>query len=135
MILVKTIASQQLSREQKHDFIMEFEHGSILKNANGEGYKTRSSLVKSLIRTVNKLSLDTLLTQYRDVHQQLYQAWGKWLETWKEGDGDAELFVSTLNLCHGSDESHPKYKQLLEVTNRVWTTYCCNLFFMHNRYF
>nr|UNZ93481.1 diterpene synthase class II [Scutellaria baicalensis] len=121
MMLVKTIASLQLSREQKVDFIEEFERGSILRNANGGGYKTRSSLVKSLIRTVNKLSLET--SQDTDVHHQLYQAWRKWLAAWEEGgDGEAELFVFTLNLCRGSDESlysHPKYKQLLQVTSRV----------------
>ncbi|KAL8510591.1 hypothetical protein ACS0TY_017423 [Phlomoides rotata] len=33
--LVKTITSQELAKYQKHDFIREFEHGSILKKANG----------------------------------------------------------------------------------------------------
>nr|WCR39980.1 terpene synthase class II [Tectona grandis] len=132
-ILVKTIASQHLSREQKHDFVREFEHGSILNNANGGRYKTRNSLVKTLIETVNELSLDAVLMQDRDIHQQLYHAW---LAAWEEGgdaeEGGAELFVQTLNLCHGLDESsffHPKYQQLLEVTSRV----CHQLHLLQNR--
>lgn len=34
--LAKTIASQNFYKDQKHDFVREFEQGSILKKANGE---------------------------------------------------------------------------------------------------
>nr|QMW69081.1 terpene synthase 1 [Callicarpa americana] len=137
-ILVETILSQQLSREQKREFVNEFEHGSILKYTNGGRYKTRNSLIGSLIRTVSQLSLDTLILAHgRDSHQQLYHGWQKWLRIWEEGDdmgdGNAELFIRTLNLSSRSlDESlfsHPKYKQLLEITSRV----CGQLRLFQNR--
>ncbi|PIN18251.1 Ent-copalyl diphosphate synthase [Handroanthus impetiginosus] len=136
-ILVETIVShfekQQLSREQKRAFVNEFERGSILKYANGGRYKTRTSLVGTLLRTLNQLSLDTLLAHGHDIHQQLNHSWQKWLKTWEQGGdiggGDAELFISTLNLTRGgtgsrraADEtllSHPKYEQLLKATVRV----------------
>ncbi|KAK6141389.1 hypothetical protein DH2020_024880 [Rehmannia glutinosa] len=138
-ILVETIVShfdrQQLSREQKHAFVKEFEHGSILKYANGGRYKTRSSLVGTLLKTLNQLSLDILLAHGRDIHPQLNHAWHKWLKTWEEGgeigQSDAKLFVRMLNLCGGgkkgsiwvpSEElisSHPKYEQLLNATINV----------------
>ncbi|KAI3449643.1 hypothetical protein Pfo_006308 [Paulownia fortunei] len=136
-ILVETIVSHfdRLSTDQKRAFVNEFEHGSILKYANGGRYKTRTSLVGTLLRTLNQLSLDILLAHGRDIHQQLNQAWHKWLKTWEEGgdirQGDAELFVRTLNLSGGgrrrgsgwaSEEvlmSHPKYQQLLKATIRV----------------
>lgn len=63
--------------------------------------------------------------------------WQKWLRTWEDGDdmgdGNAELFIRTLNLSSRSlDESlfsHPKYKQLLEITSRV----CGQLRLFQNR--
>ncbi|XP_073151654.1 ent-copalyl diphosphate synthase 1 [Henckelia pumila] len=141
-ILMETIAShfdgQQLSEEQKHAFIDEFEYACGLKYASGGRYKTRNSLVGTLLRTLNQLSLDTLLACGRDIHQQLYHAWQKWLSAWEEGgytgEGDVELLVRTLNLSGGgsgggrggsgwiSEElliSHPKYKNLLDITSRV----------------
>nr|QMW69080.1 terpene synthase 3 [Callicarpa americana] len=133
-ILVETIIShfhrQQLSREQKRAFVDEFEHGSVLKYANGGRYKTRRSLVGTLLRTLNQLSLDILLAHGRDIHQPLKNAWHKWLKIREEGgdigEGDAELLVQTINLSGGgsrnrwvSEEillSHPKYEQLLKAT-------------------
>ncbi|XP_075489850.1 LOW QUALITY PROTEIN: ent-copalyl diphosphate synthase 1-like [Primulina tabacum] len=139
-ILMETIVShfngQQLSEDRKCAFIDEFEYACDIKYVNGGRYKTRNSLVGTLLRTLNQLSLDTLLASGRDIHQQLHHAWQKWLRTWDEGGytaiGDAELLVRTLNLnggCGGrggngwiSEEllmSHPKYKNLLEITSRV----------------
>ncbi|KAG8389342.1 hypothetical protein BUALT_Bualt02G0219300 [Buddleja alternifolia] len=139
-ILMETIVShfkaQQLSRDQKRIFVNEFEHGNILKYANGGRYKTRTSLVGTLLRTLNHLSLDILLAHGRDIHQQLNNAWLKWLKIWENGEdigeGDAELLVRTLALCSSgrgegknnwiSEEimlSHPKYQHLLNVTNCV----------------
>ncbi|KAL0458127.1 UNVERIFIED_CONTAM: Kolavenyl diphosphate synthase TPS5, chloroplastic [Sesamum latifolium] len=148
-VLVETIVShfdrQQLSREQKQAFINEFRHGSIVRDANGGRYKTRTSLVGILIRTVSQLSLDILLMHGKDIYQELYHAWEKWLRlTWEVGcddmgqAGDAELFVQTLNLSSGECNirvlneavlSHPKYQELLQVTARV----CHHLRLFHNR--
>nr|A0A5P8DI15.1 RecName: Full=Ent-copalyl diphosphate synthase 1; Short=IjCPS1 [Isodon japonicus]QFP98577.1 ent-copalyl diphosphate synthase [Isodon japonicus] len=130
-ILMETITShfefQQLSRDQKRAFITEFEHDSILKYTNGGRYKRRSSLVGTLVRTLNHLSLDILLAHGRDIHQPLKNAWCKWLNSWEEG-GDAELLVRTLNLMisgggrrrrWASEEllsSNPKHEQLLKAT-------------------
>ncbi|KAH6826066.1 Terpenoid cyclases/Protein prenyltransferases superfamily protein [Perilla frutescens var. hirtella] len=134
-ILMETITShfdlQQLSRDQRRAFVNEFEYGSILKYANGGRYKTRSSLVGTLLRTLNQLSLDILLAHGHDIHPPLKNAWHKWLKTWEEGGGDVELLVQTLNLSGGggrrrrscaSDEllsSHPKYEQLSKLTSSV----------------
>ncbi|KAG8389340.1 hypothetical protein BUALT_Bualt02G0219100 [Buddleja alternifolia] len=139
-ILMETIVSQfnaqQLSRDQKRIFVNEFEHGNRLKYANGGRYKTRTSLVGTLLRTLNHLSMDILLAHSRDIHQQLNNAWLKWLKTWENGgdigEGDAELLVCTLALSRNqigehkndwiSEEiilSHPKYQHLLKVTNCV----------------
>ncbi|EYU40922.1 hypothetical protein MIMGU_mgv1a023046mg, partial [Erythranthe guttata] len=128
VILLDTIKSQQLSTEQKREFADEFEHGSILKFANGGRYKTGKSLIGTLIRTVSQISMDTLLAHGIDIHQQLYRAWLKWLKIWEDEGADighAELLVTTLNLSSIGLEfdkliiSHPKYQQLLEITNRV----------------
>nr|UNZ93495.1 ent-copalyl diphosphate synthase [Sesamum indicum] len=148
-VLVETIVSyfdrQQLSREQKRVFFNEFRHDSIVGDANGVRHKTRKSLAGILIRTVSHLSLDTLLAHGKDIYQELYHAWEKWLRlTWEEGYDDmgqardAELFVHTLNLSSGkcnnrvlveSVLSHPKYQELLQVTSRV----CHHLRLFHNR--
>ncbi|CAA0828100.1 Ent-copalyl diphosphate synthase- chloroplastic [Striga hermonthica] len=138
-ILVETIVShfqrQGLSREHKRAFVEEFEQGCILKYANGGRYKTRSRLVGALIMTLNQLSLDILLAHGQDIQPQLSQVWYKWLKTWEEGnnigEGDAELYVHTLNLCGGGRRAsalmlfehvlsaHPKYEQLLKATISV----------------
>nr|BAD91286.1 putative copalyl diphosphate synthase [Scoparia dulcis] len=136
-ILMETIEThfegQLFSRERKRAFVNEFKLDGSRMHANGARYnKTRNSLTETLVRTLNHLSLDTLLAHGRDIHQQLYHGWEKWLRTCEErdvhsGQGDAELLVRTLNLCGGggrwvSEElllSHPKYQHLLEVTNRV----------------
>nr|QMW69082.1 terpene synthase 2 [Callicarpa americana] len=135
-ILVETILSQQLSSEQKREFVNEFKHGSILKNENGGRYKTRISLVETLINTVSELSTDIVLAQGRDIHLQLYHVWQKWLTTWEEGgdlgEAEVELLLRTLHLSSGLEESlfsHPKYQQLLEVTSNV----CHHLRLFQNR--
>nr|UVE15959.1 ent-copalyl diphosphate synthase [Leonurus japonicus] len=127
-ILVETITShfdrQQLSREQKRAFLNEFEHGSILKYVNGGRYKTRS-IMGTLLRTINQVSLDILLAQGRDIHQPLLNAWHKWLKIWEEGgdigECNAELLVQTLNLsgCEKLQIFNPKYEHLLKATKRV----------------
>ncbi|KAK4441666.1 Kolavenyl diphosphate synthase TPS5, chloroplastic [Sesamum alatum] len=148
VILVETIVShfdrQQLSREQKRNFVNEFEHGHIVGDANGGRYKTRKSLVGILIRTVSEVSMEAGLAHGKDIYQELNHAWQKWLRTWEElgaddteQAGDAELFVQTLNLSGGGSSrvlgelllSHPKYQQLRQVTTRV----CHHLRLFQNR--
>ncbi|GFP92298.1 ent-copalyl diphosphate synthase chloroplastic [Phtheirospermum japonicum] len=135
-ILMETIVSyferQGVSREQKYNFVNEFERANILKYSYGRRYKTQCSLLGSLITTVNQLSLDILLARGQHIRPHLNHAWHKWLKKWEEGDmgeRDVELFVRTLNFCGGgrkksalSEEallSHPKYVQLFKVTTRV----------------
>ncbi|KAL2535654.1 Ent-copalyl diphosphate synthase [Forsythia ovata] len=117
----------------KQAFIDEFLRGNSLNYANGRRYKTRRHrLVTTLLGILNQLSLDTLLAYGRDIHQQLHHAWEKWMRSCKAGSDmcqrEAELLVRTLNLTSGlnnrwtSEElllSHPKYQQLLNITNRV----------------
>nr|UNZ11787.1 ent-copalyl diphosphate synthase [Scutellaria barbata] len=136
VILIETITSyfdhQQLSTDQKSAFANEFEHGSILKYANGGRYKRRS-VGGVLLKTLNQLSLDILLAHGLDVHQPLKNAWHKWLRVWQErgdvGEGEAELLVRTLNLSGKGRSKHcvseqsllsdPKYEQLLKATMSV----------------
>nr|AKN91186.1 copal-8-ol diphosphate synthase [Salvia miltiorrhiza f. alba] len=130
IILVETIASQQLSNEQKREFVNEFENGSTINNRNGGRYKPRSRLVDVLINAI------TLVAQGRGISQQLSNAWQKWLKTWEggghQGEAEARLLIHTLHLSSGLDESsfsHPKYQQLLEVTSKV----CHQLRLFQNR--
>ncbi|CAA2994044.1 ent-copalyl diphosphate synthase, chloroplastic-like [Olea europaea subsp. europaea] len=129
-ILMETIASHFGQKpNHKQTFIDEFLHGNGLNYSNGR--RTKHRLVATLLRTLNQLSLDTLLAYGRDIHQQLNHAWEKWMWSLEEGDmgqGEAELLVRTLNLTSGFDNGwasketllfHPKYNRLLEITNRV----------------
>ncbi|KAK4492527.1 hypothetical protein RD792_003338, partial [Penstemon davidsonii] len=134
-ILVETIEShfgtQQLFKEQKRAFVKEFENGSILNYPNGGRYRTKNSVVGTLLKTINRISCDALLTHGRDIHQQLHHAWEKWLRKLEngselgQGDEEAELILCTLNLtCNTggvllSLTTKPKYEQLLKITARV----------------
>ncbi|CAI9781173.1 unnamed protein product [Fraxinus pennsylvanica] len=129
-ILMETIASHFGQKpNHKQTFIDEFLHRNSLDYANGR--RTRHRLVATLLRTLNQLSLDTLLAYGRDIHQQLNHAWEKWMWSLEEGDmgqGEAELLVRTLNLTSDLNSrwtseklllSHPKYNRLSDITNRV----------------
>ncbi|KAH6808392.1 hypothetical protein C2S51_029500 [Perilla frutescens var. frutescens] len=123
-VLAETIASQQLSDEQKCEFADEFECSNMLKHENGRRYETR--LAEIVINTVSQLSSEILVTQGREIHQHLSTEWQKWLKTWEEGsdlgEAEARLLLQTLHLSSGLDEptfSHPKYHQLVEATSKV----------------
>ncbi|KAH6796575.1 hypothetical protein C2S52_021129 [Perilla frutescens var. hirtella] len=133
-ILVETIASQQLSDEQKCEFANEFECDNMLKHENGRRYETR--LVEIIMNTVSQISSEILVTQGRDIHQHLSNEWQKWLKTWEEGGdlgkAEAQLLLQTLHLCSGLDDStfsHPKYHELMEATSKV----CHELRIFQNR--
>ncbi|KAH6799651.1 hypothetical protein C2S51_036135 [Perilla frutescens var. frutescens] len=133
-VLVETIASQQLCDEQKCEFVDEFECSSMLKDENGRRYEKR--LVEIVINTISQLSSEILVTQGKDINQQLSNEWQKWLKKWEEGgdlgEAEARLLLQTLHLSSGLDEasfSHPKYHQLLEATSKV----CHQLRLFQNR--
>nr|QEV81854.1 terpene synthase 15 [Prunella vulgaris] len=132
-ILMQTIKSHfelhHFSSHQKTTFLDEFERTSTFNYAaNGGRYKTRTTLVGTLLRTLNQLSLNILLAHGRDIHQQLKNAWYEWLMTSKAESG-AELLVRMLNLSgrRGWEESllsHPKYEQLSKATVDVCDKLC-----------
>ncbi|XP_044503416.1 (-)-kolavenyl diphosphate synthase TPS28, chloroplastic-like [Mangifera indica] len=99
-------------------------------NINGrrlESDKIGLGLIRTLLGTLNQISLDALLTQGRDYSRHLRQAWEKWLMKWEaEGDrhqGEAELIIQTINLTAGrwiSEEllSYSQYR-LTHLTNTI----------------
>ncbi|KAF7153433.1 hypothetical protein RHSIM_Rhsim01G0274300 [Rhododendron simsii] len=92
-------------------------------------------LIGILLRTINKLSLDTWVVQGRDIRHHLHCAWESWMLKWEGGGdmykGEAELLVSCINLCANrcwvTGEaslpvllvSNPQYRRLADITNAV----------------
>ncbi|KAF2314868.1 hypothetical protein GH714_036977 [Hevea brasiliensis] len=91
--------------------------------------KTRQELVRTVLGTLNDVSLDALVAYGRDISHSLRHAWGKWLLEWEEEgvrhQGEAELIVKTINLSAGrwiSEELlsyHSQYEKLFKLTNRI----------------
>ncbi|KMT06430.1 hypothetical protein BVRB_7g161040 [Beta vulgaris subsp. vulgaris] len=137
------LGKEKASTEERRDFVNQFQHAY-----NSQGYlrhnarqilaaRKGQNLVDAYLSTLNQLSLHALMTQGKDIRNQLYQTWEKWLRTWEEdGDrykGEAELLVDTIQLCgvgHWVSDnmaSDPHILSLLEITNHL----CC--YFGHLR--
>ncbi|VFQ86200.1 unnamed protein product [Cuscuta campestris] len=109
----------------KRAFTREFTNAT--SRASSRHTTREQTLVGALNETLNQLSRDALLTHGRDVRPYLRRAWEKWLLAWEkdDGEGEAELVVRTLNAFNGQGTleelwfSHPRYQQLMEITNRV----------------
>ncbi|KAL5561684.1 hypothetical protein UlMin_031431 [Ulmus minor] len=122
--------------EARSAFVKEFRSSTNMRdyliarrsNMNRRG----NGLLRTLLGTINHLSLDTMMAHGRDISHYLREAWEKWLLKWEEGgDGEkeeAELLVQTINLSAGRIPnpellSNPQYEHLFNVTNRV----CSNI--------
>ncbi|KAF8401693.1 hypothetical protein HHK36_012639 [Tetracentron sinense] len=123
--------NEDCSLEQRRAFLHDFSSSSSSDNNNRRrgSKRTKQGLVEVLLGTVNNLSSDALTTHSIDIHHHLQCAWETWLFAWVgEEEGrhheETELLVRTINLCSGhllSEEllSHPHYKRLSLLTNRV----------------
>ncbi|CAI9107828.1 OLC1v1007296C3 [Oldenlandia corymbosa var. corymbosa] len=123
--------NHQISPEDKTTFLQQMQlYGKSPTYINGGRYKPKQRLVRTLLGTLNQLNLDAVLTHGGDILHYLRQAWENWLlELQNEGSDhmgkESELIVGTLNLCAARYESldllmsHPKYQQLLDITNRI----------------
>ncbi|XP_021736498.1 ent-copalyl diphosphate synthase, chloroplastic-like isoform X1 [Chenopodium quinoa] len=131
-------SKENASAEERREFVNEFQHSYISQGYvrhNGRkilvqvGTNKGQNLMDPLLSTLNQLSLDALMNHGRDIRNQLYQAWEKWLKTWEEeGDrykGEAELMVETIELSAGRWISHnnmasdPHILSLLSITNHL----------------
>ncbi|XP_058008087.1 ent-copalyl diphosphate synthase 1-like [Hevea brasiliensis] len=120
------------STEQRRAFVQEFKNGVGARGpVNGRTMeaKTRQELVRTVLGTLNDVSLYALVAYGRDISHSLRHAWEKWLLEWEEEgvrhQGEAELIVKTINLAAGrwiSEELlsyHSQYEKLFKLTNRI----------------
>ncbi|KAK6937536.1 Terpene synthase, metal-binding domain [Dillenia turbinata] len=137
MVLLEAVSSyfnnEHTFADQRSAFVDEFRSCTSSQQFVNYGRRLDSKksgheLVGTVLGTLNHLSVDALMAHGADIRQDLHHAWENWLLSWhKEGDkleGAAELLVKTINLSGGrwlSDEllSHPQYKSLSQLTNRV----------------
>ncbi|KAJ7977384.1 Copalyl diphosphate synthase [Quillaja saponaria] len=130
--LIQTITSNFNDNEETRTaFVNEFLDTVNLRDypnaRRSNSNNPRQRLVGTLVRTLDFLSLDTLVTHGQEIIHDLHYTWGRWLSSWQsEGDrhGEAYLLVQMINLSGGnllSDDllSNPQYRQLLSLTNRV----------------
>ncbi|KAF2321639.1 hypothetical protein GH714_000826 [Hevea brasiliensis] len=135
-ILLETIDSyfddNNNSIEQRRAFVQEFKNVAgargPVKGRTMEA-KTRQELVRTVLGTLNDVSLHALVAHGRDIGHSLHHAWEKWLLEWEEegvrDQGEAELIVKTINLATGrwiSEELlsyHSQYEKLFQLTNRI----------------
>ncbi|XP_019053166.1 PREDICTED: ent-copalyl diphosphate synthase, chloroplastic [Nelumbo nucifera] len=97
--------------------------------------RTAEGLIRALLQTLNRLSLDSLMAHGIHIRHYLQRAWGRWLLTWweekqeeeedRQHEREAELLVLSINLCAGrciSEEllSHPHYARVVQLTNRLF---------------
>ncbi|XP_059625876.1 (-)-kolavenyl diphosphate synthase TPS28, chloroplastic isoform X2 [Cornus florida] len=126
-VLIDTIRSYfdkpETSDEQRRVFIQGFRKSTY--SINGR-YKPGERLVRTLLGTVNQLSLDVMVVHGKDIRYHLHEAWETWMRIWIEGgdryEVETQLLVHMLNLCAGhsiSKEllSNPDYQCLSHITN------------------
>ncbi|XVE73125.1 hypothetical protein DITRI_Ditri11bG0092500 [Diplodiscus trichospermus] len=144
VFLVETIASSfddvMIPSELRKAFVQLFRsvidinaRFSHINGWNLDANRTIQKLIETLLRTLNHLSLDTLVAHGRDISCSIRRAWEKWMVMWvEEGDRHqevAELVVQTINLSSGRwslEEllSHPQYERISNLTNRVCHQLC-----------
>ncbi|KAB1204166.1 hypothetical protein CJ030_MR8G025874 [Morella rubra] len=136
--LIEAITSHFQEKESRRAFLFEFRnHSSNRRNyINGRtsnANQTVQELVRTLLETLNHLSLEAIISNGQDISHHLRQAWEKWMLKWQsEGDrhqGKAELLAHIINLTACSSVpkellSHPQYKRLSDLLNRVYYKLC-----------
>ncbi|KAF5186974.1 Ent-copalyl diphosphate synthase protein [Thalictrum thalictroides] len=110
---------KETSVDQKKDFIQAFNYGA------------KNELVEVILKTLSDISLEVRAVHGKEVYPDLKHAWNTWLMNLTiEGDNElvpnneAELLVSTINLCAGHSSSDglnslPEYVRLTKLTNEI----------------
>ncbi|KAJ4967921.1 hypothetical protein NE237_014622 [Protea cynaroides] len=98
-----------------------------------ESKTTGNELVKTLLKTLNHMAMETRVAHSVDVQHHLHSIWNNWLLMWCRdedeaergvGDGEGELLVRTIILCAGrfisEHHSYPHhYHRLFHLTNSI----------------
>ncbi|CAI9118789.1 OLC1v1020399C1 [Oldenlandia corymbosa var. corymbosa] len=119
-----------IQQYDKRTFLQEMEFcGNSSNSINGVSYKPKQTLNQALLDKLNQLSMDIISSHTGDMYKYLRQAWENWWMGLQAGSlgKEAELIVWTLIPNQSTVRyeplnsliSHPKYQQLMDVTNRI----------------